>query len=217
MDYFKKLALRNLTIAIFPWWAEFKENIKFVKYAREWRQQGFRPPFPCLLKRTIIKTEADRFSATVLVETGTFLGDTPWFFRRQFKKIFSIELQPRFAHAAAQRFLHWPHIKIIEGDSATKLAEITPSIDGRCVFWLDGHYSSGTTGRGQNDCPVWGEFDAIIGKVKHPYLILIDDARCFGTSPGYPKLEEIESFVRTKLPDYTFRVENDIIRIIPVA
>ncbi|MEI6676820.1 MAG: hypothetical protein WCO57_16745 [Verrucomicrobiota bacterium] len=217
MDYFKKLALRNLAIAACPWWADFKENLKFVRHARKWRRQGFKPPFPCLLKRTIIKTEAEKFDASVLVETGTFLGDTPWFFRKLFRKIFSIEVHPGFALAAATRFSRWPHIQILEGDSAARLPEIVSAVDGRCVYWLDGHYSAGTTGRSDCDCPIWGELASIIGKNRSPFIILIDDARCFGTDPSYPSLADLQKFACERLPGCAFFVENDIIRIHPAS
>ncbi len=215
MDYFKKLAFRNRMVAAFPWWADFKEHIKFTKHARKWHKKGFKPPFPCMLKRAIIKTEAEKFNASVLVETGTFLGDTPWFFRKHFRKIFSIEVHPSFARAATKRFAGWPNIKILEGDSSARLPEIVPAVDGRCVYWLDGHYSAGMTGRSDHDCPIWGELSAIIGKTPAPFIILIDDARCFDSDPSYPPMSELEKFTREKLPGCIFRVETDIIRIYP--
>lgn len=151
------------------------------------------------------------------METGTFRGDTIWYFRNRFQRIFSIEVQPQLAALAAERFVRLRHIEIIEGDSATRLAEVVAKIDGPVMFWLDGHYSAGITGRGASDCPIWGELDAIVGKLRHPFLILIDDARCFGVDDGYPSLEELRAFTARTLPGYGMRVENDMIWIQPPA
>ncbi len=217
MPSFARISFYNKCKALFPSLAEFDENIKLLKHLRKWRRDGWQTPLPSLMKRVMIKAEAQRIGATTLVETGTYTGDTVWFFRKDLKQIFSIEIHPDLARLARVRFASWPSVKIVEGDSATKLAEIVPEVNGPCVFWLDGHYSAGITGRGSKDCPIWGEFDAIIGKMKYPFIILIDDARCFGTDADYPPLTEVDAFVRERLPGYSMRVENDIIRITPVA
>ena len=44
---------------------------------------------------------------------------------------------------------------------------------------------------------------------------MIDDARCFGTDPAYPTLEELASFVKQHRPDVRVISENDSIRIFP--
>jgi hypothetical protein len=126
-------------------------------------------------------------------------------------------VQPQLARLAARRFSEHAHIEIIEGDSAKKLAEIIPRIDGSALFWLDGHYSAGITGRGEEDCPIWGELASINGKLPHPYVIIVDDARCFGVNEGYPTLGELRAYVSEKLPSHRMSVENDLIRIIPDA
>lgn len=213
MKSFRALAFRNRLIGWFPWWWEFKEDLKLFKYARKWRSKGWVMPLPALLKRAIIKSEAARFGASVLVETGTYQGDTVWFFRRDFAQIFSIEVQPELARLARQRFAAWPHIRIIEGDSAVSLAQIVPQIQGRCVFWLDGHYSAGLTGRGSSDCPIWGELETIATQMKQPALILIDDAKCFGTEKDYPSIPELVDFLSRRMPDCQLQVSNNIIRV----
>ncbi|HSI07546.1 MAG TPA: hypothetical protein VK985_03080 [Rariglobus sp.] len=217
MPSFARISFYNKCKALFPRLAEFDENLKLLKQVRKWRRNGWQTPLPGLMKRVMIKAEARRIGATTLVETGTYMGDTIWFFRRDFIQLFSIEIHPELARLARERFASWPGVKIVEGDSATKLAEIIPEITGPCAFWLDGHYSAGITGRGSIDCPIWGEFDAIIGKMKHPFIILIDDARCFGTDADYPTLAEVDAFVKNRLPGYSSRVENDIIRITPAV
>lgn len=217
MPSFARISFYNKCKALFPRFAEFNENLKLFRQVCNWRRNGWQTPLPGLMKRMMIKAEARRMGATTLVETGTYKGDTVWFFRHDFTQLISIEIHPELARLARMRFAKWPGVKIVEGDSATKLAEIVSEVKGPCAFWLDGHYSAGITGRGSKDCPIWGEFDAIIGRMKHPFIILIDDARCFGTESDYPTLGEVESFIRERLPAYSMQIENDIIRITPVA
>ncbi len=213
----RKIERANRQAALFPAWNDFNERLKLFKYAKRWQKTGWSLPLPDLMKRAILSKIATDHGAEVFVETGTFRGDTPWCFRNDFRKIFSIEVQPQLAELAANRFSKHLHIEIVEGDSAKKLAEIIPRIDGPVLFWLDGHYSAGITGRGENDCPIWGELAAINGKLAHPFVIVVDDARCFGVDEGYPTLDELRAYVSEKLPSHRMSVENDLIRITPAA
>jgi hypothetical protein len=131
--------------------------------------------------------------------------------------MYSIEVQPDLARLARERFSKWPGIQIVEGDSATCLARIVPEIHEPCVFWLDGHYSAGITGRGSSNCPIWAELNTIVTLGTAATLILIDDARCFGVDRDYPSIEELTMFVAQHLPNHRLSIANDIIRIAPTA
>jgi hypothetical protein len=213
----RKISRASRCAAWFPGWSAFRERVKLHKHARRWQREGWSLPLPDLLKRAILMSAARGFGARILVETGTFRGDTVWTLRDHFQRLFSIEVQPQLAALAASRFANMPHIEIIEGDSASRLADVVPRLDGPTMFWLDGHYSAGITGRGASDCPVWGELDAIVQGMKHPFLILIDDARCFGVDDGYPTLRELREFAAARFPGHAMRVENDMIWIHPAT
>jgi hypothetical protein len=213
----RKIECANRRAALFPAWNNFSERIKLLKYAKRLQKNGWSLPLPDLMKRSILSKIAKDHAAEVFVETGTFRGDTPWCFRNDFRKIFSIEVQPQLAELAAKRFEGYSHVEIVEGDSAKKLEEIIPRIDGPVLFWLDGHYSAGITGRGEKDCPIWGELAAINHKLDHPFVIVIDDARAFGVYTGYPSLDELQAYVSEKLPSHRMSMENDLIRITPTA
>jgi hypothetical protein len=210
-----QIALKNRLIAILPGLAEIYQNYCCWKILRAWRRNGWSTPLPALIKRAIIKAAACRFKAEILVETGTYLGDTPWFFRKDFRRIYSVEIEPRLAALARRRFKSWPNVTIMEGDSADILASLVPQLHGRVLFWLDGHYSADITGRGKSDCPVWAELTAIFDRLRHPFCILIDDARLFGTDPLYPTIPSLSSFLSERRLDYLFKVENDIIFLWP--
>ncbi|OQW92615.1 MAG: hypothetical protein BWK78_01130 [Thiotrichaceae bacterium IS1] len=215
MNIHSKIALRNLLISTLPQLAEFYEHVRLLRFSRKWRTQGWSVPLPYLIKRSILKAEALRNRAEILIETGTFLGDTPWFFRRDFQQIISIEVDPTLVALAKKRFRQWPNVSILEGDSATILPKILPDLKGRIAFWLDGHYSAGITGRGKKDCPIWEELGAITNSCQDQWTLLIDDARCFGTDPAYPTIEEVRTFLTNRSTEHSFRVENDVIFFTP--
>jgi hypothetical protein len=217
LNVFTKRAIYNTFKKLFPSISDINQDLKTIRVITKWRKHGWRTPLPGLLKRAILKQEALQFGASVLVETGTCWGETVWFFRKDMNQIFSIEIQADMVRLARSLFASWANVEIIEGDSASKLAEVIPHIKGPTLFWLDGHYSGGSTGKGALNCPIWKELDSIVKKMRHPYIILIDDARCFGQEQDYPTLEQINAYVGEKLPNYCVSVENDIIRIKPIA
>jgi hypothetical protein len=161
----------------------------------------------------MLLSECRRIGATWFIETGTYLGDTLWFMR-SVDHIFSIEVQPDLARLAELRFKRHPKIKVLQGDSADQLEHIVKKIDGPCLFWLDGHYSAGITGRGSKDCPIFEEIAAIASGSKHLHSIMIDDARCFGSDPNYPEIAEFKRVSDALFPKHQFGVWNDVIHIL---
>lgn len=98
-----RIRIRNEIIAAAPGVAEWYEHLQLLRQSREWRKKGWPTPIPHLAKRSIVLGEASRIEASTFIETGTYLGDTPWFLRESFKKIFSIEVEPRLAKLARTR------------------------------------------------------------------------------------------------------------------
>lgn len=217
MNTHAKILWRNRLIRFFPGLSTLTDTLVLVNAYRGWRSAGWSSRLPGQLKRCIIKAEARRMGARVLVETGTFLGDTLWCLRKDFDELYSIEIEPRLAEIAAQRFSALTHIHVCQGDSATVLSEVCAQIQLPSLFWLDGHYSGGITGRGGSECPIWGELDGIFATMRAPFGILIDDAWCFGSNPSYPRIEELQEYLLAKKPDYRFYVENDLIFYVPFA
>ncbi len=181
---------------------------------RRWELAGCPPPPPHKIKQSIIRDYRTRYSASVLVETGTFVGNMIQAQKGNFKQIYSIELDRELHRAAEKRFSEHPNIHLIQGDSAEKLKEVVAQLKDVAVFWLDGHYSGGFTARGKKDCPILDELRAIYGSpLRH--VILIDDARCFDGTSDYPTISELKIFVDSLGAPCAFTVEHDIIRIVP--
>lgn len=182
---------------------------------RAWIDAGCSSPAPGSVKRRILEHHLCLFGIDTLIETGTYLGDTVEFFRQRCKRIASIELNPQFASAARARFRNAPHVTILEGDSGALLAKHMAGIAVPVLFWLDGHYSGGSTARGERDTPIDQELDAIFAHPVRNHVILIDDARHFTGTDGYPSLDALRARLKSQRPDYSFNVELDIIRCCP--
>ena len=166
-------------------------------------------------KHEILRDFQERFALSTLIETGTYLGDTIYALQNRFKKIYSVELDPALADAAQKRFAKARHIVIYEGDSGIILPSILKNISEPCLFWLDAHYSEGITARGTIDTPVAKELEAILSHPIKNHVILIDDARYFSGTDGYPTIDKLVSYVRERNQNYAVETEKDIIRIYP--
>ncbi len=186
---------------------------QMLRLVKRWRTEGWGGPPPYLIKRAMLLAECKRIDARWFVETGTYMGDTLWFMQPAVSNLVSIEVQPDLAALAQRRFRGHPHVKIVNGDSAVELANIVKQIDCTCLFWLDGHYSAGMTGRGIKDCPIFEELAAISTLTNHRFSIMIDDARCFGTDPAYPSVEDLRDEANKLFLNHEFAIWNDIIHL----
>ena len=164
-------------------------------------------------KQRIVERFQKEYGYNVLIETGTFLGDMVEAQRNNFKKIFSIELQHSLAEKAKERFKGMGHIRILEGDSGRILETILSEIREPAIFWLDAHYSGGLTARGDNECPIFQEIDAIFA-TKEKHLLLIDDARLFSGTGDYPTIDQLTKYILDKDPRYKVSVDNDVIEYV---
>lgn len=130
-----------------------------------------------------------------MVETGTLVGDMVEAMKNHFAQIYSIEISHELARKAQQRFANDSNVAIIESDSAVALKTLVPEIREPSLFWLDGHYSGGNTGKGEKDTPIMEEL-ATIYSSDIAHVVLIDDARCFGSEKDYPSLDKLSSYIR---------------------
>jgi len=193
------------------------EAMRQKRKIKQWEQQGRPSPPPHAIKQRAIKSFAKKYGSKYLIETGTFYGDMVQAMRGSFERVFSIELSPELHKQATRRFAKDDNIEIIQGDSGVELGKLMPRLDQPTLFWLDGHYSAGVTAQGDKDTPIYEELTHIFNSQQLGHVILIDDARCFGTDPAYPTLDELSQFVKKHRPNAEIDVENDSIRIVPSA
>ena len=185
---------------------------------KEWERRGRPAPPPHIVKQRTIRKFAERFGLKVLIETGTYYGDMVEAMKNDFSRIYSIELSNELYEKAKRRFAGDDRIKIVNGDSGIELGKIIDSLDQPALFWLDGHYSAGETARGDKDTPIYEELTHIFNSQERGHVVIIDDARCFGTDPAYPSIDELSKFIKAKnSPNFKIEVENDSIRIVPYS
>jgi hypothetical protein len=120
----------------------------------------------------------------ICVETGTYMGDTVRNMQPYFKQYHTIEISPLLYQKFLAEHPHYGNVTIHLGDSSSVIPELLKKFDEneKCVFWLDGHFSSGCTSKGDKDVPLLEECKAIDDLYKpNEGLILVDDLRLFGT------------------------------------
>jgi len=180
---------------------------------RRWTSEGKQLPPPHEVKQMVVNSFRKKYGYTILVETGTFLGDMVDANKHLFKKIISIELSNELFEKAKLKFASYPHVILFQGDSGKILPNIIKKIEGNAIFWLDGHYSEGITIKGDKNTPILDEVNAILSDKKFNHVILIDDARCFNGENDYPKINELLEYIYSKDNRYKVEVKDDIIRV----
>lgn len=184
--------------------------------ALRWTLSGRPFPPPHLIKQKMIRDALQQYQPRIMVETGTLLGDMVEAMKHRFERIYSIEISPELARRAQQRFANDRHVTIIENDSAIALRDLVPQLEEPALFWLDGHYSGGDTGKGAKETPIMEELETIFSSAI-PHVVLVDDARCFGTEKDYPTVAGLEAFVRDRRPGARMFIKHDCIHILPTG
>lgn len=181
----------------------------------DWEKNGRPAPPPHIIKQQAIKKYAEKFGLKVFVETGTYYGDMVDAVKNHFKIIYSIELSKKLYEKAKKRFFGDKRVHIIHGNSAIVLGNLVPNLKQPALFFLDGHYSAGETVRADKDTPIYEELGHIFNNKQFDHVVIIDDARCFGSDPAYPSIKKVTKFILEKRKLVEITVKNDSIRIVP--
>ena len=191
------------------------KNRQNKKVMMEWKNNGCPVPPPHIVKQIAIGEYQQKYGHSILVETGTFRGAMVEAQKTRFKKIISIELGMELFEKAKQRFRNDRNVIIMHGDSGKVLPKILKDdISEPAIFWLDGHYSSGITAKGEKECPIFEELDAIFNSKKFNHILLIDDARFFNGEGDYPTIDKLTEYIKSKNENYKVEVKDDIIRYV---
>ena len=193
-----------------------KWRIKYeqLKTIKEWGKNGRPVPPPHIIKQRNLIRYAEKYQLKILVETGTYSGDMIEAMKGHFAHIYSIELEKVLCDRARERFKKESHIELIHGDSGRELGKVINKLNHPALFWLDGHYSGGETAMGEKETPIYEELRHVLADCRS-YVIIIDDARLFGSDPAYPSLPELEGFIRAMRPEMKISVADDSIRVEP--
>lgn len=129
----------------------------------------------------------DQNDYEVFIESGTKGGTTIINLVSSFKVLHTIELSENYYNFFDTIKKEQNYTNVVNHLGATEnlMTGILESLNSndRVVFWLDGHWSSFDTARGEKDCPLLDECLIIDSTYKSDKaVILIDDFRLFGTN-----------------------------------
>jgi hypothetical protein len=203
--------IRYIPIQVQNYFYEKNAIPNYEEEIKQWELLGCPIPPPHSAKQRIIERCTTQYGCEVFIETGTYLGDTIFSQKGNFKRLLSIELSKKLYNAAKRRFRKYSHIEIFSGNSGDLLFKIMPDINSRALLWLDGHFSGGITAKGKTESPVFRELEAIFANNNPKHIILIDDARLFIGQRDYPTVKELTDFVKSKDAAYKINIESDII------
>lgn len=157
---------------------------------------------------------------TNFVETGTFRGGTCFWAGAHFEKVYTIEIDPEISRSTAARPECPKNISFFVGNSKDVLPEVVTLLQGRSIFWLDGHWCNVTEIGKEMECPLIDEIKAL--KDLSDAVILIDDARAFlGPLPpphnhaDWPTVDEIFLLLKQQYPQHLVTIADDVIYAIP--
>lgn len=192
--------------------------VSVKKYSKSTYQDEFESndeanPSSSLYKQIIVREYIKKTGAKIFVETGTYLGAMVDAVEDLVNNVYSIEIDKVLHARNLKKYDGNVKVQLFNGDSGEVLPNVIDGINEPIVFWLDGHYSGLNTSMGEKETPIIKEISSILNHKVKEHVILIDDANCFGSNAGYPKMSELEGLVKGLRENSTFNVEDNIIRI----
>jgi len=169
------------------------------------------------LAHDLIRKLRVKYDVDIFIETGTFIGNSLIGLKDEFSSLYSIELDPGIYQIARKRLIDYPHVKIIQGDSSKILPGIIKDLSQPAIFWLDAHYSSGVTAKGELQTPVVKELKGIFSHHIKRHCILIDDVKDFNGTNDYPTVDWLLEYIACEAQGvYKGRVEGQVFVVEPV-
>lgn len=163
-----------------------------------------------LTKLHNLRTVRNLSGAQTVIEVGTYKGVTTKRLARIFDRVVTIEIDEALYRHAQDRCRGHDNIIFHLGDGAKLLPEIIASERDMLLF-LDGHFSGGETGHGDEPEPVLAELDLIARHLDRACAVVIDDFRLFGVEPGWPRKSEVFAKLENVFPtpQWTITLMND--------
>ena len=192
------------------WWMQ-RRGAALVE---QWVARGQPAPPPHRHKQEVLRQYASAYRLRILVETGTQHGHMLAVLRKDFSRLYSVELDPVCYEKARRRFRSDHHIELFCGDSADLLPEILVRLHEPALFWLDGHYNPNQAPSGEHVSPILAELAHLLTAPRLGHVIIIDDARLFNVRYGYPPLSEVLSMIERD-GGWNVLIQDDSLRLTP--
>jgi len=173
--------------------------------------RGAYPLPPQSVKLAVLRNNIPVPHPRVFIETGTYHGDTVAAVMDMYPSVISIEVDDALYQKACFRFSADKNVRIVHGDCARVMPEILAELRQPAVFWLDGHYSGGETGKGEVEDPILISLNQIAAHSVEGHVLFIDDARTFDGREGRPDISDVLNCLKKINSRYIIRVQSDII------
>ena len=190
---------------------KIREAIQKNRGMSKWKQRDYSGITPQFIKELIFVKYA--IDGANWVETGTYKGTTTNFLSIRFPHVYTIEPAQNLYNTACKRF-DGRNVTLFNNVSEKIFPVLLPKLSGDINFWLDGHYSAGKTFKGEKDCPIEAELNAIEENLENftKLSILIDDIRLFlpesSNYSDYPSIDYLVDWARRL--NMRWRIEHDI-------
>ena len=194
---------------------------KLAWYARTARYQLDAHPFdspPEWVKRDYICEWMRRANMRTFVETGTYLGGTAKAVAGAGDYIVhTVEVDGGLYEEANRRLSGAKNVRIYHGSTLTVLPKLLSELPEPALFWLDAHARPGDTEYSKlHDIPTLREIELVLShRLADKHVILIDDARFFTGSDGYPSVRDVIR-VNRRLGKHELSVHMDIMHLYPL-
>jgi len=188
------------------------------KVRKKWLRQGSPLPPPHEVKRLLVIKYCKKLQINAFVESGTYMGEMVLTASKFIDQNHTIELSHEIYQKTSARLSQISNIRFHFGDSGKLLYDIISGISEPICFWLDGHYSSGITAKGDKDTPIIEELAAISkSQLRDKHVILVDDARLFfdDNNSDYPNINDFKKYISDLFPHHKSLITDDSICILP--
>lgn len=175
------------------------------------------------LDRKLVNAIQSVLPVSILVEAGTYKGDTIEATYCCFEQIISIELSEIHWKEAFKRFENNSNILIINGSSHSILTKIKQELSNSSVlYWLDAHWCVDASISNEiSQCRLLDELESI-SSLNDKSIILIDDARLFLAPPlpphelsQWPSFNNVVRALQSMSSIHEIMVVNDVIIFFP--
>lgn len=151
------------------------------------------------IHKGLVKSLSEKYNLKVLVETGTFAGESALWAANEGLVVHTIEADNDKRTSLIDLFSDKPNIHFYCADSAIYLGKILKGLEKPALIFLDAHDSPDI----DSNQTVLKEIEAI-RKCKTKHIVMIDDARLFGTG-DWPTIQTVlDALKRTGRTCYVF-------------